>query len=112
MGGPDGRPDNGGGTVEEPMVRIRLPPARSHVQTGVFKTVAEFLAMLGLTASAVPWRGAILGAPRAWVPHTRSQPRHWHFDRVNQPSSALIPQYGQAGVDVGHVHQPVLRDVD
>jgi len=28
-GGPDGRLDNGGGTVEEPMVRIRLPPAES-----------------------------------------------------------------------------------
>src|SRR6516162_2211985 len=38
---------------EGPMVRIRLPPPLSHMQTSVFKTVAEFLAMLGLTASAV-----------------------------------------------------------
>jgi len=28
------------------------------MQTSVFKTVAEFLAMLGLTASAVPWPDA------------------------------------------------------
>ena len=29
MGRPDGRLENGGGTVEEPKVRIRLPPAES-----------------------------------------------------------------------------------
>jgi hypothetical protein len=27
-------------------------------------------------------------------------------------SSALVLQYGQAVVDVGHVHQPVRRNVD
>ena len=75
------------------MVRIHLPPARSHVQTGVFKTVAEFLAMLGLTVRLFHGE-ALFSEPRE---------HGYRIPEVNHVTGTLIELINR--------HQPLYRSM-